>query len=60
MDKNKKIISKFKCPRCGHKFTKSGQEVSTNLYFCVCEYCVLGMWIDISTGKDFYGKEYKK
>lgn len=54
--KNK--ISKYKCPCCSHKLIKCGQQVSGSLYFCVCDYCSSGIWIDIKTGKDSFGRLY--
>ena len=50
--------SKFKCPACNHSFSKCGREVSTTLRFCVCEYCLVGIWIDIKTGVDGFGRIY--
>ena len=50
--------SKFKCPTCNHTFFKAGQNVGSDLRFCVCSYCCNGIWIDIKTGKDYCGRIY--
>ena len=50
--------SKFRCPCCNRFYYKCGRAVSTTLRFCVCTYCLIGIWIDIATGKDTYGRLY--
>jgi hypothetical protein len=54
----KTIRGKYRCPNCNHKFLKCGIAVSSNLRFCVCDNCGSGIWIDIKTGKDSYGRIY--
>lgn len=49
---------KYRCPNCNRLYYKCGKQVSSNLRFCVCMYCLVGIWIDIITGKDTYGRLY--
>lgn len=53
-----RAISKFRCPECNHKFLKNGHQVLSDLYYCICEHCGSGVWIDIETGKDYFGRIY--
>lgn len=51
---------KFKCSTCKSELQKRGINYTNNFRYFYCKKCVYGVWIDIKTKKDHYGKKYEQ